>query len=345
MSDYEISELKELKNFSVEIDLEDSLILSKRNSLYFSSKKNLKVKNKLGEFKLPLWKKCLINSNLLQRLLRCFFYNVIMLDNGDIFVTFDKSIGIIKKNGKFEQLEGFDRPFRVLRNAIAKNSDGNLYFGEYLSNSDRGIVKVFSYKPGSSNVDIVHTFESGSIRHIHGIYFDKYSDSLWCITGDNPKECKFLKTHDGFKTINVVGSGDETWRAVSLLFTKKYIYYAMDAEFIQNKIYRISRDNYIRTEIGIIDGPVYYSIKKGEKYFFQVTSELCPSQKDKNASLWQVEGNSVSKIWSRRKDVFPLVFMPGTIHFPYGKGSNNEIYFNCIGISKTSKKTFRLQLN
>ena len=97
---------------------------------------------------------------------------------------------------------------------------------------------------------VVHIFPEGSIRHIHGIYYDEFSDSLWCVTGDVSDECQIIQSFDKFETLSVIGSGDETWRAVSLLFTKDYIYYAMDAEFEQNKIFKISRQNMQRTNLG-----------------------------------------------------------------------------------------------
>lgn len=343
MSSFNFSEIKELKNFSVEVDNKQTLILARKNFLYEVDKSNLVIKKKLGKFKLPFLKSKLIKFKLFQRLLRCFFYNVLPLDNGDIFVTFAKSIGVIKQNGDFFQLEGLDRPFRVLRNAVARNTDGLIYFGEYSSNKNRDIMRVYQYKPGSKCVEVAHVFKAGSIRHIHGIYYDKYSKSLWCVTGDDNHECSFIQTFDGFKTIKQIGHGDETWRAVSLIFTKDYIYYAMDAEFRQNKIYRLSRKNLTRTSLGNIDGPVYYSIMKDEKCYFQVTAELCPSQTDKHASIWEVDNDGIKKIWTKKKDIYPQLLMPGTVNFPIGEGSPNEFYFHCVGVSGCANKTFKFK--
>jgi len=336
-----LSEVSELRNYSVEYEDLDRLILAKRNLLYEVKKDNLKLKKKIGEFKLPLWKSILIRFQIIQRLLRCFFYNVIVLKNGDIFFTFNKSIGLIKKNGDFQQLNCFHRSFRVLRNSIAETKDGSLFFGEYLSNSDRDIMRIYMYKPGDISAKVVHIFPKGSIRHIHGIYYDEFSDSLWCVTGDVSDECQIIQSFDKFETLSVIGSGDETWRAVSLLFTKDYIYYAMDAEFEQNKIFKISRQNMQRINLGYIDGPVYYSIKREDDCFFQVTAELCPSQDDKHASIWHVKGSSVKKIWTKKKDYLPQIFMPGTVHFPNGSGDKKNFYFNCVGISGTQSRTYK----
>ena len=65
------------------------------------------------------------------------------LDNGEIFVTFDKSVGVIR-NGRYRELEGLARPCRVLRSACAIDGNGEIYFGEYLANNERGPMRVYN---------------------------------------------------------------------------------------------------------------------------------------------------------------------------------------------------------
>ena len=79
MHSLNFSEIKSLRGYSVEWDSKDKLILAKGNVLYETKKNNLKVKTKIGQYPLPIWKKILIRSRILQRLLRCFFYNVIVI--------------------------------------------------------------------------------------------------------------------------------------------------------------------------------------------------------------------------------------------------------------------------
>jgi len=126
----------------------------------------------------------------------------------------------------------------------------------------------------------------------------------------------FIQTDDGFRTLEVIGKGDETWRCVNLLFTEDAIYYSMDAEFVRNWIYRIDRKSGRRDTLGSVDGPVYYSYAFGKDLFFAVTAELCPSQQGKSASLWHVsEVGDLKQIFSVEKDRLPVkYFMPGTPH-------------------------------
>ncbi len=144
------------------------------------------------------------------------------------------------------------------------------------------------YRIGADRAELLYVFEAGEIRHVHGVYRDPYADALWCLTGDRPEECRILRTEDQFYTFDIVGRGDETWRAVSLLFTPEAIYYGSDAEFSLNHIYRIDRQTGIRETVAEVDGPVYYSHAIGQDLFFAPTAELCPGQGSPVASLWHV---------------------------------------------------------
>lgn len=192
--------------------------------------------------------------------------NAVPLPNGDIFVTFDKTAGIIR-NGKYQALRGMERPCRVLRSACAVDVEGNVFFGEYLSNVERGEMRIYKYRSGSDALEIAYTFQAGTIRHIHGIYFDPFTKNLFCLTGDDDRECRILRTSDDFKTIETVGEGDETWRAVSLLFAKDSIYYGMDAEFRTNNIYKLDRNTLEKQSLGEVSGTYSIQSRSATSYF------------------------------------------------------------------------------
>jgi hypothetical protein len=196
-------------------------------------------------------------------------------------------------------------------------------------------MRVYRYAPGDDRVEISHVFPAGAVRHIHGIFADPYEGGLWCLSGDVGSECRIMRTMDGFRTIDIVGSGDETWRSVSIQFSPTAIYYAMDAEFTQNYIYRIDRKSGQRTRLAAVDGPVYYSHVAGDHYYFAVTAELCPSQKGKAAELWRVDENgSCERVLTLEKDRYSVkYFMPGTIDFPRGSGLADRLLFRATALA------------
>ena len=240
------------------------------------------------------------------------------MTGGEIFVSFDREIGVIR-NGSLMRLGGLIRPCRILRSGAAADRDGRIYFGEYFGNPDKEAVHIYRFTPGDDRVEVVHNFAPGEVRHVHGIYWDDCDDSLVCLTGDADSECRMLRTRDGFVTIEKIGSGDESWRAVSSLFTENAIYYGTDAEYRTNSIYRLDRSTGKRVELGKVSGTVFYSSLFERAKFFATTAENAPSQVENVAALWCVgEDNSLVPIGSYAKDRWhTTLFGFGTILFPH----------------------------
>ncbi len=338
-----VEPVPELHGYTVEWAEDENYFLSRRNVLYQS--RDLKPPFKrVATINAPGWKGIISNIRLAQRLLRFMVTNVIPLNNGDIFVTFDKSVGIVR-NGHFRHLEGLARPCRVLRSACALDDNGDIYFGEYLANDERGPMRIYKFKPGSSELEVPYFFPANSIRHIHGIYFDETTSSLVCLTGDKESESRILRTNDGFASIETIGEGDETWRAVSILFDSKSMFYGMDAEFRSNRIYRLDRETGERQSLGEVNGTVFYSKQMGDELFFATTAENAPSQKENVAALWNISTDGVcSKVMKFHKDSWHgTLFMFGTIHFPYGEPrAADHLYFSLVGV-KEDDQTFRIK--
>jgi len=337
-----IEPVPDLHGYTVEWAEDGNYFLSRRNVLYRSP--DLKPPfEKIAAINAPGWKPIVSNFRLAQRLLRFMVTNVIPLDHGDIFVTFDKSVGVIR-NGRYRDLEGLARPCRVLRSACAVDKNGEIYFGEYLANDDRGPMRVYRYKPGSNELDVPYFFPAGSIKHIHGIYSDPANDSLVCLTGDKDSECRMIRSFDGFDTVETIGEGDETWRAVSMLFDENAMYYGMDAEFRSNHIYRLDRATGERKSLGEVNGTVFYSKRLGDELFFGTTAENAPSQTENVAAIWNVSPDGVcTEVAKFQKDSWNrTLFMFGIIHFPYANKLAHHLYFSLVGV-KEDNQTFRIR--
>ncbi len=336
-----VEPITELKGYAVEWAEQGNYVLSRANHLFRSN--DLKPPfEKIATIAAPTWKQLASKLRLPQRLLRFMVTNVLPLPNGDKFVTFDKSVGVVR-GGKYLQLGGLERPCRVLRGACSLDSNGEVFFGEYLANFERGEMRIYRYESGSNELQIAYTFPPNTIKHIHGIYFDAITDALYCLTGDDESECRVLRSFDGFQTVEIVGEGDETWRAVSILFSRDHFYYGTDAEFRENHIYRVDRETLDREILGEVSGTVFYSKKIGEDLFFTTTAENAPRQKENVASVWHVDpAGKCSELVKFRKDRWhKALFGFGTIHFPNMADGCDEIFFQAVGV-EGDNSTFRI---
>ncbi|HKP70519.1 MAG TPA: hypothetical protein VJV05_14625 [Pyrinomonadaceae bacterium] len=334
---WSVQEIPALRGYTVEWAEHGNYYLSHRNVLYHSVDLKPPFKQ-IAVVAAPSWKELASNFRLGQRLLRFMMTNVVPLSNGEIFVTFDKTVGVIR-NGSYISLGGLVRPCRVLRSACAIDIKGDIYFGEYLGNDERGEMRIYRYRPGTDSLEIAYTFPPNSIKHIHGIYADPFDDSLLCLTGDDLSECRMIRTSDGFQSTETVGDGDETWRAVSILFDKDAMYYGMDAEFRANHIYRLDRATSERQSLGEVNGTVFYSKQLGGDRFFATTAENAPSQTENVAALWNVtDAGELLEVAKFHKDRWHgTLFMFGTIHFPYANKVADKLFFSLVGVREDNR--------
>jgi hypothetical protein len=344
MSYWRVEEIPELKGFVIEWAEAGNYILSRRNQFFHTPDISQKPKL-IGEFESPFWRELIAASRLGQRLLRFSANCVIPVSTGEFFVSFDRSIGILR-DGKFIRINGLRRPCRILRSGVAIHPSGDLYFGEYTANTEREPVFIYRYKPGTDEVSIAYEFPAGSIRHIHGIYFDKFDDSLICLTGDADDECRMISTHDGFNSIDIIGEGDESWRAVSVLFTEDAYFYGTDAEFRPNTIYRLDRKTREQRALGEVSGTVFYSQQIEDELFFATTAENAPSQDENVAAIWNVSPTGqLSEIVKFQKDRWhKTLFGFGTIYFPHISSPGTELFFS-ISALMGDRKTYRIVPN
>ena len=339
----QLKEIKDLRGFVVEWAGRGDYYLSRRDIVFHSPDLKPPFK-RLAQIEAPFWKRIASRFRLGQRLLRFMVTNIIPLSNGDLFVTFDKSVGVIRK-GVYFSLAGLERPCRVLRSACALDGNGDIFFGEYLDNAGRGPMRVYRYSQGDDEMAVAFTFPAGSIRHVHGIYRDDFTDDLYCLTGDAESECRILRTSDKFQTMETVGEGDETWRAVSMVFTEDSIYYGTDAEYRTNQIYRIDRKTGERESLGEINGTVFYSKRIGEDLYFTTTAENAPAQTENVASIWCLRSTGeLIELAKFKKDMWhPTLFQFGTIHIPNSASELEEFIFHIVA-AKGDGKTFHFPL-
>ena len=90
-----VENVPELRGYAVEWAEPNNFYLSRRNQLFHSD--SLKPPFKLiAAIDAPLIKKLASNFRLAQRVLRFMVTNVVPLADGDLFVTFDKSVGVVR---------------------------------------------------------------------------------------------------------------------------------------------------------------------------------------------------------------------------------------------------------
>ncbi|RLD07172.1 MAG: hypothetical protein DRI65_05255 [Chloroflexota bacterium] len=252
---------------------------------------------------------------------------VVLLENHKIY-KLDLATGEV--NAVFEDFQG-TRPL-----FLSQSDNGNLYFGEYFNNPSRGHVNIFASEDEGLTFKSVYTFPKDSIRHVHGVFFDRYSGDLWVTTGDDNSESHIWRTSDEFRTVESVVGGEQQYRAVQLLFTKEHIYFGSDTPLEQNNISRLNRKTGQVEKLQQVQGTVFYGCKVGDTLFFSTVVEPGSINKDKRVYLWgSRDGEEWHSILSYQKDMLPLkLFQYGQIRFPSGINKTGNLWFTPFSTSE-----------
>lgn len=274
---------------------------------------------------------------MLSRLLRAEVQYFKVLNSGQLICVAKKGIfRLNKETGVFEKCFNITRGTRPLN--LCEDREGNVYFGEYFHNPDRENVHIYRSKDQGLSWEVVYTFPEKSIRHIHGLHFDKFTDSIWVTTGDLEGECIIGNTKDKFRTLDFVFRGGQEYRACNLLFYENKILYGTDTETAANQIKSIDRKTLKITALVDIQGSVINAVKVGENAFFSTTVEPSLVNMDQNSFIWMADGNSKEPkiIFKFKKDRWDhRYFQFGNCRFPdYVNEQGTHLYFSGSALEK-----------
>lgn len=152
-----------------------------------------------------------------------------------------------------------------LRGGIAVHPvSEKIYFGEYL-NDRRRDIRIIQFDPRNGEARVCWSFSPSEIKHVHAIQHDRFRNRLWIMTGDEDHESAFYYTDDEFASVHRFAGGDQSWRAIALLFDENGMEWGMDAgkdapASAVNHVYRYDFGTGQRTQLATIGNPAYAAV-------------------------------------------------------------------------------------
>lgn len=277
-----------------------------------------------------------------RRLFRSGVHHIIRIKDEQLTVfadgyvrTFDRQVG--SWNANPSKISG-SRPLCVAE------KDGIIFYGEYKSNPERGPIHIYQSSDKGESWQIAHTITG--VRHIHGVFVDPYTDSLWFTTGDNDSECGIWRTDENFSHVDLVQSGSQQVRAVELLFTQEHVYFGTDTPLEANFIYRFERDGGGLKRLASAPSSVFYGSQAGGRLFFATVCE--PSET--NETQWSIllgsfeVGSSWRELMRARKDIWPMkLFQYGQIKFPRTDHQGRFLWYSLCSL-ENDNTSWRIEL-
>ena len=285
--------------------------------------------------------------SLTRRFLRAEITGLYALKNGDRLAIAKKGFFLQKQgNNCFEKVFSTPRGSKPLNICIAPF--GNLYFGEYFQNMEKQAVHIYCSEDNAQSWHVAYTFSEGNINHIHGLFFDIYTNRIWVATGDRENECIIGYTEDEFKTFVEVFRGGQEYRTCQLFFYKDFIVFGTDTQYEQNVIKKFDRKTLEITELQKVQGSVIKGGQVGDVAFISTTVEPSKVNTDRYAHLWVTkDGIHWEERYKAKKDWLPAtLFQFGTFEFPqyYDIEKLERLYFSGRALKGLDGKTTYIDL-
>lgn len=295
-----------------------------------------KLKTLLGQFR------------LFRRLLRLDKCNVFYNDQSLVIIRHGQVYHFDLVTEKLTQTLTLRNCRNVLHQSISKCSEGNIYFGEYGANKERKTVPVYRSSDGGMSWEEIYTFAAGEIKHIHGCYYDHYSDKVWVCTGDFKDENWLIQANKDFSAVERIGDGQQKFRACNLFFEKDAVHWIMDSQLETSYHIRLNRDTKETTTLEPFQGPVWYIKRLEDGYYLATTAqETGDGVLDEYAHLYiSRDLNNWTILKSFEHDGLPKkYFKNGIIGFPDGKASSDKFYMFFEAVKGFDGKSVECSIN
>ena len=259
------------------------------------------------------WTSCF---SLTRRLFRADFTGLYKLSGNVLLLVAKKGLFINNETEKrFVKCFSIPRGSRPLN--ICVSPAGNIFFGEYFQNEKKSAVNIYSSDDNGRTWHVIYTFPPGNINHVHGVFYDIFTNRIWVVTGDRENECIIGYTENEFKTFVVVFRGGQEFRTCQLFFYKDFIVFGTDSQYQQNVLKKVDRKSLKITELQKLQGSVIKGGQVGDIAFVATTVEPSKVNTDKWAHLWITkDGVHWEEKYKAKKDWLPAVFQFATFEFP-----------------------------
>jgi hypothetical protein len=281
----------------------------------------------------PAWWRHLTSRNRLTfRLVRDGFHALAILPGGTLVGALPGAIAILPRGEtEFVTTHRMKRGTRPLH--LTAVPDGHVYWGEYFDNSKRDEVYIYGSIDHGAKWEVAYTFPSRSIRHVHNIVYDKWSDCLWIFTGDYGQECRILRASVDFRIVDEVGAGNQQTRAVAALATEEGLYFASDTPLEQNHIYRLDRRGIIR-RLSALPSSSIYAGRNRNGMFFSTMIEPSAVNSTQNVTIYgSSDGDTWDPLGQWVKDRWPMSFFQyGNAFLPDGENTSEFLAATTIAV-------------
>jgi hypothetical protein len=244
------------------------------------------------------------------------------------------------KEGYFKQVFSIKEGGRPKGFVITPS--GRIYTGEYWGNKTRRPLRIWASDDDGKSWYQIKELQDYRARHIHNLIWDSYRNGIWILTGDLDEECHLLFTDNEFKTITIVASGRQEFRACHLFCQRQGLYYGTDSENIPNKVIFLDPETLRLDYLHSLPGSSIYGCKIKERYYISTNVEPSKVNLYPYATLWYSDDlEKWTLIKEFKRDFWSgEYFGYGNIILPRVQGEGRQLGFTPYAVKKWDLVTF-----
>jgi len=176
-----------IPNLRIHTIINDSFVASRGYEIYRSGNDDemWKFCNRLP---LQYHKQFLSKNRLVSRLSRMGISQIKQIFEDELLICCCGNIFLSDLSfSHFKRVDIPSRFFQLLDRSICVTPE-YIYYGEYFPNLRRKEVDIFRSKDGL-DWEVAYSFPERSIKHVHVLQYDAFSNKIWFSTGDANDEC------------------------------------------------------------------------------------------------------------------------------------------------------------
>ena len=203
-------------------------------------------------------------------------------------------------------------------------------WGEYVGRRPTRTIRIFASRDAGRSFQAVHTFELGSVFHVHNILWDARLDHYWVLAGDHGAEPGIGRLSADLERFEWLVKGEQRYRAVAAFDLGDRLVYATDTELESNGLISLDKETGRAERLRDFDGSCIYACRFGALYALSTTVEPSAVNRSEWATLWlSRDGERWWPGYRARKDRWsPRYFQFGSIVLPAGESDREVVFFS-----------------
>ena len=213
---------------------------------------------------------------------------------------------------------------------LAVGPGDTLLWGEYVGRRPTRTIRLFASRDRGRTFEIVHTFDFGSVFHVHNVMYDERLELYWVLAGDHGHEPGIGQLSGDLQRFEWLVRGEQRFRAVAAFDFGDRLVYATDTELEPNGLISLDKATGKAERLRDFDGSCIYACRFGGLYALTTTVEPSRISRSVFSDLWL--SRDCEHWWCAyraRKDRWhPRWFQFGSLVLPSGISGREAVWFS-----------------